>query len=126
MDELFITLNEWCAIAEKPIVLLIDEVDSAANNQIFLDFLGLLRDSYISRDTDDLPTFHSVILAGVTDIKHLKSKIRPEEEGKENSPWNISADFNIDMSLSEQGIKACSMNMKQTTIPAWTRQKWHL
>lgn len=105
MDELFITLNEWCAIAEKPIVLLIDEVDSAANNQIFLDFLGLLRDSYISRDTDDLPTFHSVILAGVTDIKHLKSKIRPEEEGKENSPWNISADFNIDMSLSEQGIK---------------------
>ncbi len=105
MDELFITLNEWCAISELPIVLLIDEVDSATNNQIFIDFLGLLRDGYISRDSDEIPTFHSVILAGVTDVKHLKSKIRPEENGKENSPWNISSDFNIDMSLSESGIK---------------------
>lgn len=105
MDELFITLNEWCAISELPIVLLIDEVDSATNNQIFIDFLGLLRDGYISRDSDEIPTFHSVILAGVTDVKHLKSKIRPEENGKENSPWNISSDFNIDMRLSESGIK---------------------
>ena len=105
MDELFLTLNEWCSIAEKPIVLFIDEVDSATNNQIFLDFLGLLRDGYISRDTDGLPTFHSVILAGVTDVKHLKGKIRPDADHKLNSPWNVSADFDIDMSLPENGIK---------------------
>ena len=105
MDELFITLGEWCLKAEKPIVLLIDEVDSATNNQVFLDFLGLLRDSYIVRESDGVPTFHSVVLAGVTDIKHLKSKIRPEDEHKVNSPWNIAADFDVDMSLSEEGIK---------------------
>ncbi len=46
-----------------------------------------------------------MILAGVTDVKHPKSKIRPEDEHKVNSPWNIAADFDIDMSLSEEGIK---------------------
>lgn len=85
--------------------MFIDEVDSATNNQVFLDFLGLLREGYISRESDDIPTFQSVILAGVTDVKHLKSKIRPEEAGKVNSPWNIAADFDIDMSLSKDGIK---------------------
>ena len=54
---------------------------------------------------DGIKTLQSVILAGVTDVKHLKAKIRPEEEHKENSPWNIAADFDIDMSLSEDGIK---------------------
>lgn len=46
-----------------------------------------------------------MILAGVTDVKHLKSKIRDEADSKENSPWIIAADFTIDMSLSETGIK---------------------
>lgn len=105
MDELFLTLGEWCEISEKPIVLFIDEVDSATNNQVFLDFLSLLRDGYISRDTENIPTFQSVILAGVTDVKHLKSKIRDEDQHKVNSPWNIAADFDIDMSLSEAGIR---------------------
>lgn len=36
LDELFSTLTEWCEISAKPIVLLIDEVDTAANNQVFL------------------------------------------------------------------------------------------
>lgn len=105
MDELFLALGEWCAISDKPIVMLIDEVDSSTNNQVFLDFLGLLRDGYISRESDEIPAFQSVILAGVTDVKHLKGMIRPEEQHKANSPWNIAADFDIDMSLSENGIK---------------------
>ena len=48
----------------------------------------------------------SVILAGLTDVKRLKSKIRDDDQHKVNSPWNIAADFDIDMSLSESGIKA--------------------
>lgn len=105
LSEMFITLSEWCGQSDRGIVLIIDEVDSASNNQVFLDFLAQLRDGYISRDTDDIPAFQSVILAGVTDVKHLKSKIRDEQASKENSPWNISADFTIDMSLSEKGIQ---------------------
>ncbi len=100
--ELFRHLSLICGASEKPIVLLIDEVDSAANNQVFLDFLGQLRGYYINRDEE--PTFQSVILAGVYDVKNMKRKIRPEEEHKFNSPWNIAVDFDIDMSFSETDI----------------------
>ena len=105
LGDLFDALLEWCEDTDEPIVLIIDEVDSATNNQVFLDFLAQLRDNYINRDTKGIRTFQSVILAGVTDVKHLQSKIRPEDEHKVNSPWNIAADFVVDMSLSEAGIK---------------------
>ncbi len=106
LDELFTTLNDWCDEADKPIVMIIDEVDSATNNQVFLDFLAQLRLQYLEREKNsNYKTFQSVILAGVTDVKHLKAKIRDNDDSKENSPWNIAADFTVDMSLSEDGIK---------------------
>ena len=103
--DLFDVLLAWCEQTKIPIVLMIDEVDSASDHQVFLDFLAQLRDNYINRDVKGVQTFHSVILASVTDVKHLKSKIRPEETHKVNSPWNIASDFDIDMSLSADGIK---------------------
>jgi hypothetical protein len=48
--------------------------------------------------------FQSIILAGVHDIKNLKAKIRPESEHSYNSPWNIAAEFTIDMSFSVDEI----------------------
>ena len=105
MVKMFGAFRRWISNVALPVVLLIDEIDSAANNQIFLDFLGILRDAYIARESDGVPTFQSVILSGVTDIKHLKGRIREEADAKVNSPWNIASDFNIDMSLSEAGIK---------------------
>ena len=81
---------------------MIDEVDSASNNQVFVDFLAQLRGYYLARD--DMPIFHSVILAGVYSIKNLKLKLRPESEHQYNSPWNIAASFKIDMSFSETQI----------------------
>ena len=104
MSDIFRVFKRWCQISDKPILLFIDEVDSASNNQVFLDFLAQLRDGYISRDTKGTATFQSVILVGVTDVKNLKRKLRPEDAHKFNSPWNIAADFNIDMSLSAEGI----------------------
>jgi len=106
LGDIFRIFDRWCKDNLKPIVLMIDEVDTATNNQVFLDFLGKLRSNYLKKEKrPTYKTFQSVILAGVTDVKHLKSKIRPEGEHKENSPWNIAADFTIDMSLSETGIK---------------------
>lgn len=105
LEDLMRVVRRWCSRSKLPVVLMIDEVDSATNNQVFLDFLAQLREGYISRDTEGMPAFQSVILAGVTDVKHLRGKIRPEEEHKVNSPWNIAADFNIDMSLPEAGIR---------------------
>ncbi len=49
--ELFEYLNNLCSVSPKPFVLLIDEVDSARNNQIFLDFLAQLRAYYLKRDS---------------------------------------------------------------------------
>lgn len=100
--KLFEKISDICARTDKPVVLMIDEVDSAADNQVFIDFLSQLRAYYIRRATQ--PTFKSVILAGVYDVKNLVRKLRPDEEHKVNSPWNIAADFDIDMSLSKKGI----------------------
>ncbi len=103
LSDLFICLSEWCMESEKPIVLLIDEVDSASNNQVFLDFLAQLRGYYLKRS--ERPTFQSVILAGVHDIRNLRQKIRPDAEHKHNSPWNIASPFDVDMSFSPKDIK---------------------
>lgn len=102
LDKLFRGLSEMCRTAKKPVVMMIDEVDSASNNQIFIDFLAQLRRYYLDRESS--PTFHSVILASVYDIKNLKLKIRPDDEHQYNSPWNIAARFNIELSFSAEQI----------------------
>lgn len=102
---LFRLLRKVCEVSTKQVVLMIDEVDSAADNQVFLDFLTQLRSYYLKRDTKGIVTFRSVILAGVYDIKNLKRKLRSEADRKTNSPWNIAADFTVDMSLSRDGIE---------------------
>lgn len=105
MAEMFQCFSDWCRLSVKQIVLLIDEVDTAANNQIFLDFLAQLRAAYLDRD--DTPTFQSVILAGVYDIRNIRRKIRSDEAHRVNSPWNIAADFKVDMNFSVKDI--CGM-----------------
>ena len=77
---LFRWIQQICEKSEKPVVLMIDEVDSASNNQVFLDFLAQLRSGYLERDTKGILTFQSVILAGVYDIKNLKRKIRSSDD----------------------------------------------
>ncbi len=104
LQALFRVLRLWCRESEKPIVLMIDEVDTATNNQVFLDFLAQLRAAYL--DSDVNPAFQSVILAGVYDIRNLKQKIRLDAEHKVNSPWNIAARFQVDMSFSIEEISA--------------------
>ena len=104
MRNLFDVLEDWCAVEEKKLVLIIDEVDSVTNNQVFLDFLARLRDAYISRNLEGYPAFQSVILAAVTDIRNMKRKLRSDDDHMENSPWNIAADFNVDMSFNAHDI----------------------
>ena len=88
---------------DKKAILLIDEVDKSSNNQLFVSFLAMLRHKYLDRKR--FKTFHSVVLAGVHDVKSLKLKIRPDEEQKYNSPWNIAAEFKVDMNLQASEIK---------------------
>jgi hypothetical protein len=105
LKDLSKAITELVLKANKKVVLMIDEVDKSSNNQLFLSFLGILRNKYLLRNEGLDYTFHSVILAGVHDVKTLKLKIRPEDEQKYNSPWNIAADFDVDMSFSVEEIK---------------------
>ena len=95
-------LVKICRSAEYPVVLMIDEVDQASAYASFITFLGCLRDMYLKRVSR--PALRSVILAGVYDIKNLKLKIRSDEERTSNSPWNIAAKFDVDMSFSKDEI----------------------
>lgn len=101
LADLFLCFSSWCAKSSLPVVLIIDEIDSASNNQVFLDFLAMLRGYYIDRD--ETPAFWSVILAGVYDVKNLKRKF-VQDDHKLNSPWNIAADFLVDLSFSTKDI----------------------
>jgi hypothetical protein len=98
-------LTEILSQIPKKIVIMIDEVDKSGDNDLFIHFLQMLRDKYISADMGVGVTFQSVILAGVHDVKTLKLKIRPESDARLNSPWNVAADFDIDMSFSPEEIR---------------------
>ena len=104
MRSLGMKISALCRSCPKKIILMIDEVDKSSDNQVFLSFLGLLREKYLKWQQGKDETFQSVILAGVYDIKTLKLKIHPQEESKYNSPWNIAVDFQIDMSFGVEDI----------------------
>ncbi len=114
----------------KKIILMIDEVDKASNNQLFVNFIGMLRDKYLKSSTGKDHTFHSVILAGVHDIKTLKLKLRSDQEAKLNSPWNIAADFEVDMSFNAAEISTMLLDYSQEKniemdISAISKKIWY-
>jgi len=95
----------------RRVVLMVDEVDKISNNQVFLHFLGMLRDKYQVHNANGEDTFHTVILTGVHDIKNIKQKlitqgayVQKSGEGIYNSPWNIAVDFDVDMSFNAKEI----------------------
>jgi hypothetical protein len=101
-------ISKMCQNAN--IVLMIDEVDKSSNYKTYVNFLGMLRDKYLSRK--EIPTFKSVVLVGIYDIKNIKLKMHQNENapkdtnanGVYNSPWNIAADFLVDMSFNAKEI----------------------
>ncbi len=107
MEDLSDFISELCDRSEKPVVLMVDEVDQAGNHKLFLTFLGMLRRKYLLKQSE--PTFYSVVLAGVYDIKNMKLKVRTEEEHQYNSPWNIASDYMVDMNFSVADIASMLM-----------------
>ena len=115
MKDVSSEITRLCEESEKEIILMIDEIDKASNFVVFMDFLGELRDKYINTQNNMDRTFKSVILAGVSDIKNLKVHISERrvltsneaeklQKGEYNSPWNVAADFEIDMNFSPEEI----------------------
>ena len=103
-DDLGQRITELCTDCPQSVILMIDEVDKSSDNQIFLSFLGLLREKYLEQLKGKDRTFKSVILAGVYDVKNLKLRLHPNTEPKYNSPWNVAANFNLDINISPDEI----------------------
>jgi len=100
-------------VTSRKVVLTIDEVDKACDYEVFLHFLGTLRSLFLKKTK--FPTFQSVILVSVYDIKNLKAKMMQEGTRGETdnaktieksigSPWNIAANFKVDMSFNPADI----------------------
>lgn len=81
-------LKRWCESQEKPIVLLIDEIDALLDD-VLISILRQLRDGFQSRPKH-FPS--SIVLVGLRDIRDYKAKIRNNQESMGTaSPFNISA-----------------------------------
>ncbi len=104
METLSDSITRFVHHVNKKVVLIIDEVDASSNYNAFIRFLSMLRTKYLDRHSPQHATFHSIVLAGVHDIKTLKYKIRPTDDSHYNSPWNIAADFKVKMRFSPEEI----------------------
>ena len=80
MRSLGMKISSLCRMSRRKVILMIDEVDKSSDNQIFLSFLGLLREKYLRWQQGKDDTFQSVILAGVYDVKNLKVKLHLKEK----------------------------------------------
>lgn len=75
-------ITKFVKSSKKEVILFIDEVDKSSNNQIFLSFIGMLRNKYLARESGRDFTFKSVILVGLYDVKkswekdHIKRAVK--------------------------------------------------
>lgn len=113
-------ISEFCVECDKRVLLMIDEVDKNNDNQMFLSFLGMLRNKYLQRIK--IPTFHSVILTGVYHVKNFNLKLQQEEEHKYNVPWNVAADFTVNMAFSISEIESMLLEYEQEHHTGMNRQ----
>ncbi|MFO7818684.1 MAG: AAA-like domain-containing protein, partial [Halanaerobacter sp.] len=113
INDLKYLITDFIREAKQEVVLMIDEVDKSSNNQLFLDFLGMLRTKYLLAKEEEDYTFHNVILAGVHDVKNLKLKLRSADEKKYNSPWNIAVKFKVEMSFNVSEIETMISEYKE-------------
>jgi hypothetical protein len=95
LDDLSAFISGLAYEVKKKLVLLMDEVNVYSYSPPFLSFLA---------KCIQLSAFHSIVLTGVHDIKSLKSKMRSGDQAQYNSPWNIAADFEVEMSFNPAEI----------------------
>ncbi|MDR2169817.1 MAG: AAA-like domain-containing protein, partial [Planctomycetaceae bacterium] len=82
-----VSLSLFCMLLDKPLVLLMDEVDCLSGETLLL-FLRQLRGGYIDRNVT--PFVRSVALVGMRNIRDYKAQIRPDSESLgSSSPFNI-------------------------------------
>ena len=84
------SLIEFCGKADKPVVILFDEVDCLSNSTL-ITFLRQLRDGYVNRSR--IPFVQSMALVGMRNIRDYRAKIRDDKNTPGSaSPFNIVSD----------------------------------
>jgi len=81
-------LRKWAATSEKPIVLLVDEIDALVGDTL-VSVLTQLRDGYIGRPK---PFPQSVILCGVRDVREYRIHTSKGEIIAGGSCFNVKAE----------------------------------
>ncbi|MDR2682674.1 MAG: AAA-like domain-containing protein, partial [Dysgonamonadaceae bacterium] len=80
-------LSKYCALLDKPLVVLFDEADCLSNGTL-ISFLRQLRNGYVDRSLS--PFIHSLALVGMRNIRDYKAQIRPDSDTLGSaSPFNI-------------------------------------
>lgn len=87
--DLITYLSAWSGNQDKPIVLLIDEIDALLDD-ILISILRQFRDGYQGRPSN-FPA--SIVLVGLRDVRDYKVKVREELQSYgTSSPFNIKSD----------------------------------
>lgn len=99
--DLYNYLSNWCENQEKPIVLLVDEID-ALLDEVFISILRQFRDGYQTRP-GHFPA--SVALVGLRDVRDYKAKIRNEDRSwGTGSPFNVKSDSIVLKNFSKEEV----------------------
>lgn len=82
-------LGAWAAACPKPIVLLIDEIDSLPED-LLISVLAQLRMGYTARPA---PFIRSLALVGLRDVRDYRVRLRSDTESMgTSSPFNVKSD----------------------------------
>jgi len=84
----FVTLSNWCEHLDKPLILLIDEIDALIGDSL-VSVLRQLRGGYDKRP-EQFP--QSVVLCGVRDVRDYRIRIKEKEIITGGSAFNIKAE----------------------------------
>ncbi|MDR3001091.1 MAG: ATP-binding protein [Fibromonadaceae bacterium] len=108
-----ISLNTYCKILNKPLVIFFDEADCLSNGTL-ITFLRQLKLGYINRN--DSTFVHSVALVGMRNIRDYKAKIREDKETLGSaSPFNIvTKTFNLGNFTKEDVAALYNQHVQQT------------
>ena len=95
-------LTDWCDTLEKPIVLLLDEVD-ALYDDVLISTLRQLRDGFQSRPKH-FP--QSIALVGLRDIRDFRMRARADNPSiGSGSPFNIKAKSFLLPAFSKEEVR---------------------
>ena len=116
---LYATLSAWAESSDKPVVLLIDEIDALVGDTL-VSVLRQLRTGYAIRP-DSFP--HSIILCGVRDVRdyriHASSEKAPVTGG---SAFNVKAESLRMGSFSREETHALLAKHTEETGQAFTTE----